>query len=651
MKINIKSKFLIPTVLLIFIAMGISSTTSYVQSKKALNGLTAGQITRQAESISSILKSWIDERKINVRNWSKEVEFPNAVDTSWVDGFSRRKSSEKLTIFNKDYSSFESINLADKNGLVTASSDPSLIDTEKIDTQDFFKAALKGEFVTSNIFKSSKSAKPVFAIASPIMLSEEITGVIYAIIDFSVFSDIFIAPAKIGQKGFAFAMDNKGFAISYPDKKQIFQLDFSKTGLFKSADTQTQGISNEKLEDRSHIIAFKKVESPQLIIGAAADNQEISSPVTNLAKVSGLTALISIVVAVFIILFVTNSLTRPLNEVVNKLKDAAQGEGDLTTRIEAKSKDEIGDLAESFNIFISKIQEIITDVSINSKELSTSAENLAEISVQMSDNSEKMNQKSSSVTSSSDDMKKNITSVAAVLDETALNINTVAAAAEQMSATINEIAQNTGNANQITQNAVAEAKDVTLQVNELGAAATEINNVINTISDISKQVNLLALNATIEAARAGESGKGFAVVANEIKELAGQTAAASDAIKDKVESIQMSTGNTVSKIKIITDIITEINDIVTAIASAVEEQSASTQEIAGNISHVSNGISDISRSMSESTQVMEDITSEIADVSHSAHGLSDNSNTVQKKAEELSGLAIKLDKLVNQFIV
>ncbi len=651
MKTSIKTKFLIPTVLLIIIAMGVSSTISYFQSKNALDTLTAGQIIRQADSISIMMTSWIDERKINVKNWTKEVEFPNAVDTSWVDGFSRRKSSEKLTVFKQDYNSFESINLADKNGMVTASSDESLIDTEKVDTRDFFKAAMKGEFVTSEIYKSIRSKKPVFAIAAPIMLSEEITGVIYAVIDFSVFSDIFITPVKIGEKGFSFAMDNNGLAISYPDKKQIFQLDFSKTGLLKSMGEKTQGIVYGKLEENPYIIAFKKMPSLKVILAAAADRQEISTPVTNLAKVSGLTALISVIIAVFIILFITGSITKPLNEVVNRLKDAAEGEGDLTTRINAKSKDEIGELASSFNIFISKIQGIIKDVAGNSKNLSVSAENLAEISIHMSENSEKMNLKSSNVTTSSNDMKKNIASVAEVLDDTAMNLSTVAAAADQMSATINEISQNTGNANQVTQNAVSEAEDITAQVNELGVSASEINHVINTISDISKQVNLLALNATIEAARAGESGKGFAVVANEIKELAAQTAEATDAIKLQVESIQTATGNTVSKIKTINGIITQINDIVTTIASAVEEQSASTKEIAGNIAQVSSGLDDISTSMSHSSQSVEEITSEISEVSESAGGLFENSNTVQKKAGELSGLAIELDKLVNQFIV
>ncbi|NOX35596.1 MAG: methyl-accepting chemotaxis protein [Deltaproteobacteria bacterium] len=574
MKTSIKFKFLIPTVLLIFIAMGASSLISYFQSKDALNSLIIDQITKQADSISIMMESWITERKINVKNWTKEKEFPNAVDTSWVDGFSRRKSSEKLSSFKKDYNSFESINLADNTGLVTSSSDPDLINKYKVDKQSFFQKALKGKMVTSLIFKSNKTGQPVFAIAAPILLSDEITGVIFAIIDFTSFSDKFITPVKIGRKGFAFVTDSKGVAIAYPDKNQIFRLNLAKLDIWASLKDKKSGLVNIKLDNKKCVVAFKKLKDPFIYISAAADSDEIFSPVTLLAKVSAATVAISIIIAVLIILFIANSVLKPLKEVVTNLKDAAEGNGDLTTRIEVSSVDEIGELAESFNIFIGKIQSIIKDLAQNSYDLTSSAKNLADISIEMNNSSDHTSGISANVASSSDDMKGNISLVAEVLDTTSNNINTVAAAADQMSATINEIASNTGNASQITQSAVGRAKEVTKQMSELGNSASQINHVIGTITDISEQVNLLALNATIEAARAGESGKGFAVVANEIKDLARQTADATDEIRSKIEAIQASTTNTISGIKNITNTVNETNDIVITIASAIEEQSS-----------------------------------------------------------------------------
>lgn len=651
MKTSIKFKFLIPTILLIFIAMGASSLISYFQSKNALNSLIIDQITKQADSISIMMESWITERKINVKNWTKEKEFPNSVDTGWVDGFSRKKSSEKLTTFKKDYNSFESISLADNTGMVTCSSNPDLIDKHKVDKQMFFQKALKGQMVTSQIFKSEKTGGPVFAISAPILLAEEITGVIFAIIDFTAFSDKFITPVKIGQKGFLFVLDHQGVAIVYPDKKQVFKLNLSKLDIWMSIKDKKSGLVNTRLNNNQSVMAFKQLKEPSVYINAAADSGEIFSPVAILAQVSAATVVISIIIAALIILFIANSILKPLKEVVTNLKDAAQGDGDLTTRIEVTSNDEIGNLADSFNVFIEKIQNIIKDVAQNSSDLTSSAENLAGIAIEMNNSSDHTSQISTNVAGSSEDMKDNMSLVAQVLDTTSNNINTVAAAADQMSATINEIASNTGNASQITQNAVTRAKEVTGQMNELGSSASDINHVIGTISDISAQVNLLALNATIEAARAGESGKGFAVVANEIKDLAKQTADATDEIRSKIEGIQTSTTNTISGIKSITDTVNETNDIVLTITSAIEEQSAATKEIAGNIANVSSGVSEVNASMSKASQVATDIASEIEEVKNSTQELSGNSDQVNAKAEELSELASKLDGLVNQFKV
>lgn len=651
MKTSIKFKFLIPTVLLIIIAMGASSYISYSQSKNALQDLIIEQVSTQTDSISIIMESWITERKINIKNWTLTTEFPNAVDTGWVDGFSRKKSSEKLTLFNTDYNAFESINLVDANGMVTASSNPELVDKLKVDSQSFFQNALKGETVTSNILKSAKTGKPVFAIAAPVILNEEIVGVLFAFIDFTVFSDKFITPMKIGQKGFSFVLDHQGLAIVYPDKKQIFKLDFSKQDIWASAKDKKDSIISTKLNGNKSLMAFKRLKAPQIYISSAADSNEVFSPLSAIAQRSFYTLVIFALIAAFIIILIANSVLKPLNEVVMNLKDAAEGDGDLTTRIVIKSKDEIGDLAESFNVFIGKIQSIIKDVAQNSKDLTASAENLTNISLEMNSSSDHTSMVATNVASSSEDMKKNIASVAGVLDETSNNINTVAAAADEMSTTINEISQNTSTASQITQNAVIKASEVTEQMNELGNSASEINNVVSTISDISSQVNLLALNATIEAARAGEAGKGFAVVANEIKDLAKQTADATDDIRSKIEGIQTSTTHTVSGIKNITDTVNETNEIVLTVASAIEEQSSATQEIATNISNVSSGVSEVNSSMSHTSDVATNITSKIDEVKISVGELFDNSDKVNSKASELSALASKLDILVNQFKV
>jgi len=350
-------------------------------------------------------------------------------------------------------------------------------------------------------------------------------------------------------------------------------------------------------------------------------------------------------------LIMIRAIIRPLNNTVSMLKNIAEGEGDLTKRLPVISKDEIGEMARWFNIFIEKIQTIISDVSGNAQNLNGASISLSEIAGVVAKGAEQTNTKAASVAAAGEEMHSNMNSVAAAMEEAASNINMVASASEQISSTISEVADNTENARVITGNAVSLAKSASDQVNQLGMAAKEIGKVVESITDISDQVNLLALNATIEAARAGEAGKGFAVVANEIKELARQTSDATGLVKNRIEGIQSSTEITVSQILTISKIVIDINQTVSAIAAAVEEQSVTTREITGNINQASTGISEINKNVAQSNAVSGEIARDISDVTQAAGEMSESSAKVNKSAEALLTLSGNLTAMVGKFKV
>ena len=347
----------------------------------------------------------------------------------------------------------------------------------------------------------------------------------------------------------------------------------------------------------------------------------------------------------------SRSIVNPVNATVAGLKDIAEGEGDLTKRLEATRADEVGQLATWFNTFLDKLQTLVKDVTSRSQSLGAAAAELTRLSENMKTGAGDMSAKSGSVATAAEQMSANINSVAAAMEEASTNISMVASAAEEMTATINEISQSTEKARKITDQAVAKAGDCSHQVVGLGQAAQEIGKVVETITDISEQVNLLALNATIEAARAGEAGRGFAVVANEIKELAKQTAEATMEIKAKVAGIQKSTEGTINGIEDITKVVNDVNDVVGTIATAVEEQSVTTREIAGNVAQASQGIGEVNTNISQSSTVSGQIAAEIAEVNTAAGQMSQNSSQVNTNTRGLSDLADELNAMVGRFKV
>ena len=389
-------------------------------------------------------------------------------------------------------------------------------------------------------------------------------------------------------------------------------------------------------------------------IGVMAYVFDASDMIATLATTQwGIVVLCLLLMAcIFVPLFFgVRSVTKPINRTVLMLKDIAQGEGDLTKRLEIMKKDEIGELAGWFNTFLEKLQTMLQKIAKNSSDVDQSSKEFAEIAAQLSSGAGETSQRSNNVSAAAEEMSSNLNSVAAAMEQSSTNTSMVATASEEMTATINEIAQNAEKARFISDQAVQKAQETSGRMDGLGQAAQGIGKVVETITEISEQVNLLALNATIEAARAGEAGKGFAVVANEIKELAKQTSEATLEIKQKIENIQGSTDGTVEGINEISEVIANVNDIVSTIATAVEEQSAATQEIANNINQASTGIQEVNENVSQSSAVAATITQDIAVVNQSAGNFASSSDQMMKKAEELKQMASELNVIASGFKV
>jgi methyl-accepting chemotaxis protein len=299
----------------------------------------------------------------------------------------------------------------------------------------------------------------------------------------------------------------------------------------------------------------------------------------------------------------------------------AASQGDLTQAITVSGDTPIGKMGEGLKKLFTGLRNDIENISKNAESVSAAAEELTATSTTMSANAEETSAQAGVV--------------AAASEEVGTNIQTVATGSEEMSASISEIANNATQAAKVSNEAVEIANKTNTTITTLGESSSEIGEVVKVITSIAEQTNLLALNATIEAARAGEAGKGFAVVANEVKELANQTAKATEEISGKVQTIQTDTGNAVQAIEEISNIINKINDISNTIASAVEEQSATTNEMTRNVSEAARGVGEIAQN--------------ISGVSTAAEETTQGSSQTKDAASELSKLAVDLQELVTKF--
>jgi len=349
---------------------------------------------------------------------------------------------------------------------------------------------------------------------------------------------------------------------------------------------------------------------------------------------------------------VTRSITTPVMLGVSVLQRISGG--DVSQNVPeamCSRKDELGDLARAMQSMSENLRTLLGGIAVGVQTLAAAATELTAVAKQTASGTASMSEKAHTVAAAAEEASANTMSIAAGMDQSSSSLSSVASATEQMSATVGDISANTSKARSISEQATGQAQTITEQMQKLGQAAQEIGHVTETITNISAQTNLLALNATIEAARAGTAGKGFAVVANEIKELAKQTAEATEDIKARIAGIQNSTGTAITDIGQITTVIKDVGMIVTSIAAAIEEQATVTKDVAGNIAQASNGVRDANERVSQTAQVSTSIAKDIAGVNLSVIDIQQGGEHVQASAAELSKLAEQLGAQVAQFRV
>jgi methyl-accepting chemotaxis protein len=361
----------------------------------------------------------------------------------------------------------------------------------------------------------------------------------------------------------------------------------------------------------------KLIESVDKRSAAAQKQASSLAAQTRTLMIVGL--VLALVVAVVLALIITASVVEPARKVAAGLRTLA--DRDLSAKLDDAGTDEMADMAQAFNEASAAMRSALTGVGERATALTDASRELSTVSARMDGQANTASDQAGMAASAAEQISG--------------QVSTVASAAEEMTVSIDEIARSTATAVAVAEDAVSSTEATKAAVGELSAASAEIGQIVKTITSIAEQTNLLALNATIEAARAGDAGKGFAVVASEVKDLAQETARASEDIIGKIDAIQLTTQRASEAIEQITEVVNRISEIQQTIATAVQQQSATTGEINRNVSELAGG----------SQQIAENI----AGVAGTASATSGDAGATQRAANELAAMAGALQELVNAF--
>lgn len=440
------------------------------------------------------------------------------------------------------------------------------------------------------------------------------------------------------------------------DKDNLDQL----ASIEKAANAYATNLESYRRYSAQQVETLNKSLTAANVVLAEADLVSNDSVQTMLSKsastVDRLTAtsrnlwvglVIGLILGVALTLFITRALTRPILRCVAEVEKLAQG--DLTGSVGFHRSDELGTLAEAIDTCIGNLRQLMGSLTQSASDLQSSARTLTDTAHTQSAAAEETTVQANTVAAAGEELSVNSKSMSASATQITQSTTTVAAAMEEMSSSIQEVARNCAQESEIARKANTQSRETRVLMGKLDESARQIGKVVELINRIAEQTNLLALNATIEAASAGEAGRGFAVVANEVKELARQSAAATEDIRKQVGLIQDNTSASIKSLEQVGNIIEQVSQISSSIAAAVEEQSATTSEIVGTIHGVSTASNTLSQNVHQTADGASEVARNIAGVSTAAAEGARGAARVSTSATELMALSATLSQLVTKF--
>jgi methyl-accepting chemotaxis protein len=641
---SLKSKFLLPSVLLVLAGMVLLMGIEYFISANAIEASITQRLRQISHSTEERIFDWLAEREGDIEDLSATKMFIFALQGGYIAESSRSASSGYLKRLVVERRFFKRFDLLDRKGNVVASSSDKLLGVNRVN-RSHFQRSIGGESCFSRTYRDQLSGDLVFAISFPVKEENRVTGVFWGVIALRDLSRKFIDPVRIGDYGYAYIVNESGFILAHPNKKLIQKETIARYPWGKRILETDKGLIRYEFGGKTVMTAYRKNRQMGWRVGVGVEESDAFSVVNRIGYISAvLTVVIILILSFSMVTLIDRLITRPLSKTVDVAKTISLG--DMSKRLDVVSEDEIGKLSKTLNVMINSLEEktaiarqissgdLRAEVPLASEEdtlgkaLRKMVFNLNSIFGQVNDVVNRVSDQAYHFSQSSQNLSSGAVKQAASIEETSSAMN-------ELESQIKMTERNAGEANKMSveTNRAGEAGrsrmlDMVRAMDDITESSQAIARIIKVIDGIAFQTNLLALNAAVEAARAGKYGKGFAVVAEEVRNLANRS---TNAAKEITTLIETSLGNV------------EVGNEI------VQQTSVALDKIVNVTEKVTSVINEISASSTEQTQGIEQVSQALGQINRITQQNSFDSQENASMAEELNTRSTQLKQLVSRF--
>lgn len=548
MKWTLRKRFLIPTVLLLILGLGISSTISYLKSKSTLKDSISVQITRMADSTVTLVSSSIENIKLNFSYWSEDATLSTVVQDilgeTVIDS-----ANELLAKIKKDYGYYEDVMVANADGKIIAG---TLADSvgKDISNEQYFKESMGGKIFASDVFRSGTTGNPVFIISSPLKMNDEILGVHMGVINMTYFEERFIAPVKLGKNGYTYMLDRNGTVISHPDKSEILNLNIAQYDFGRTILSKEKGLVSYTWKGVKKMVAFKKDRELGWTVGVSANDKEIFAPVEEVFYINMAVAAGVMIFVIIVNLLLVQSAVEPIYRVIEGLTHVANQVASASGGILSASR---------------QLAEGASEQAASSEETSSSLE---EISSMTRQNAENANQANTFVK----DVRALFSKTNTFMSELTVSMEEISGTTKETFAIIKTIDEIAFQTNLLALNAAVEAARAGEAGVGFAVVADEVRNLALRAADAARNTSGL-IEGIVKKIREGRA------IASKTSEAFDEVAAQAVTMGELVGGIASSSNEQTRGIEMAGKAVSQMDKVTQQNAANSEETSLSAEEM------------------------------------------------------------------------